>query len=71
VIEARNADGTLDLKCAQPEMMFGDKAITGITCDDMAKVIFHHCPNASLHGTNIPIWPKALHEKWIARVKYW
>lgn len=71
VIEARHPDGTLDLKSAQPEMLFGEKAITGITEDEMAKVIFHHCPNANLHGGNISIWPRALHANWVARHKYW
>lgn len=71
IIESRNADGSLELKGPQPETVFGLQAITGISEDAMAKVIFARSKDAVLEGTNIPRWPSFIHPTWKARVKTW
>lgn len=71
VIEARQPDGTLDLTCAQPETVFGEPAILGISADDMAQVIFRRKPDINLDGRWIAIWPQVLHDRWRARLKTW
>jgi hypothetical protein len=73
IIEAR-IDGRLDLTAPQPEALFGTKAITGLTSDDMAKVIFRNLPDlpdASLQGDSIVRWPTLLDSRFIARPKTW
>lgn len=71
IIEARTADGQLDLTAPQPEQVFGLAAIQGITEDDMAQVIFRRCPEASLQGDQISAWPRLLDPRWVARRKTW
>jgi hypothetical protein len=71
IIEARNTDGTRALRGPQPETVFGNGAITGMSEDDIAKVIFRHKPEASLDGRNIAYWPSVIDERWIARRKTW
>jgi hypothetical protein len=71
VIEKRNADGSLDLSGLQPEKVFGLGAIQGISEDAIAKVIFAKVPDASLHGTNIPLWATAIDPKFVIRKKTW
>lgn len=71
VIESRDEHGVLKLDGPQPESFFGKKAISGITEDEMAKVIFHYQPNAVLSGMNIPEWPTQLNPAFRARRKTW
>lgn len=73
VIECRRLDGTLDFTPPQPESVFGLDAITGITDDAMARVIFRKLPElvGAMHGQNIPQWPSFVDPRWTARTKTW
>lgn len=71
VIEARDPDGTLDLRGKQPEEVFGLAAIKGITEDAMAKKIFAKFPDAVLRGDTISAWPSLFDSRWRARRKTW
>lgn len=72
IIEARDpASGRLDLRCPQPELVFGHIAITGMADHEIAKVIFRRMPDAALDGRFISQWPALLHPNWIARRKTW
>lgn len=72
VIEARKTDGTLDLSGRQPEVVFGMKAITGITDDEMAKKIYYFIPyDIALRGDQIAQWPSLIDDRWVARRKTW
>lgn len=72
IIEAREPDGDLDFRTLQPNHIFGLDAITGITEDAMARVIYRCDPLAPpLDGRDINHWPTRLHPKWIARRKTW
>lgn len=71
VIEARTHDGALDLKAADPVTVFGIAAITGISEDAMAKVIFRQVPDATLDGREIALWPGKINPAWRARAKTW
>lgn len=71
VIEARNPDGSLDFASPQPEQIFGGAAVTGITVDRMAKVIYARKPDAVLTGDSVCKWPALLDSRFTARVKYW
>lgn len=71
IIECRNPDGSLDLKGAQPESMFGPGAIRGMSSDAMAKRIFRDHPDAVLRGETISAWPSIFDSRWRARVKTW
>jgi hypothetical protein len=71
VIEARNNDGTLKFDCPQPESYFGNRAITGITEDEIAKAIFRTAPDATMSGMNISAWPRNIDQNWTARIKTW
>lgn len=71
VIEARDPDGKLDLRGPQPESVFGNAAITGITEEAMARTVFRHKPEACLRGDDLDRWPSLIDPRWIARRKYW
>lgn len=71
IIEARTPDGALDFTDPQPESVFGDKAITGITDWDMAQAIYRQSPDAVLQGDQIALWPRWLDPRWTARPKTW
>lgn len=72
IIEARNPDGSLDLRTLQANHIFGMKAITGISEEEMAKTVYRYDPlTPSLSGRDVPNWPTRLHPKWIARRKTW
>ena len=71
VIEARMPDGMLDLRGLQPYEVFGIGALRGISKDQMAKVIWRHCPDAVLTGDTVPLWPRYLNRQWTARPKTW
>lgn len=71
VIEKRNSDGSLDLSEPQPEKFFGMNAITGITDDEMYRIVWQHDRDARCFGTNIPRWPAYVHPRFVARTKYW
>jgi hypothetical protein len=71
IIEAREPDGTLDLRTLQPDALFGMQCYKGIDEDKMAKIIMRHSPLVELDGRDIPSWPARLHPKWVARRKTW
>jgi hypothetical protein len=71
IIECRDPRGRLDFARPQPEDVFGLRAITGITEDDLAKAIFAKLPQACLDGGRIPSWPMLLDLRWTARRKTW
>lgn len=72
IIEARDADGNLDLKKApQPEEFFGMGAITGMTDNRIAQAIFRTLPDAVLTGDSIPAWPALIDPRFRARRKTW
>lgn len=74
VIEARKPDGSLDLDAPQPESVFGEAAITGITEDAMAKALFRKFPEDTgivLRGDSIATWPALVDSRWKARPKTW
>lgn len=71
IIERRYADGRLDLSHVQPEDIFGDGAIHGMTSDAIAKIVHRHYPDAVLRGDNIAAWPSSIHPQFRARVKTW
>lgn len=71
VIDCRTPDGALDFADAQPESVFGNKAIQGITEDEMAKAIFARVADATLDGGSIARWPAKIDPRWIAHHKYW
>jgi len=74
IIEARDKDGNL-LSAQYPQpaehKAFGIKAITGITINEMAKVIYAHNRDALLVGGDMPNWPKFINKNWTARRKTW
>ena len=71
IIECRNYLGQLDFAEPQPESVFGMKAITGITEDEMAKAIFRKLPDAGMDGRSINLWPSLIDQRWMARRKTW
>jgi hypothetical protein len=71
VIERRYTDGKLDLAEPQPESYFGERAITGITADEIAKAIFRQHPDAVLTGDSIPSWPRIINAHFVARRRTW
>jgi len=71
IIEARNPNGSLDLRCAQPERIFSNRCITGMTADRIGDVVLRYVPGAILSGQDIPHWPSILHTAWVARRKTW
>lgn len=71
IIERRYADSTLDFKRPQPEDIFGDGAIDGMTEDAIAKLVWRHNPDANLRGDNVMLWPSFVHPQFRARVKTW
>lgn len=71
IIEARNPDGTLNLRDPQPEAFFGNGAIHGMTDYQIAKVVWRHAPDAELHGDSIATWPRAVDARFLARQKTW
>lgn len=71
VIECRKPDGSLDFSGLQPEGVFGNAAITGISIDQMAKTIYAALPFATLTGDSIVKWPSMIDPRWSARRKYW
>lgn len=71
VIEKRDKDGNLDFSKPQPEDFFGVAAITGITDDRMARVIFSKDKDAILDGRHILLWPEKLCPGFYARRMYW
>lgn len=72
IIEARTPDGKLDFADPQPERVFGEGAITGLSVDAMAKVVFQHVPSdVTLTGADIARWPARIDPRWVAREKTW
>lgn len=72
VIEKRTEDGALDTSDPQPETVFGQRAVTGIGADEMAKIVYLHAPKGvQLRGTEIPSWPGHVHPRFRARPKTW
>lgn len=71
VIERRSASGDLILDGVQPEALFGIRAITGISEDEMARVILKALPDAILEGTTIATWPALINSEYIARKRVW
>lgn len=72
VIECRAPDGSLDLTGPQPENVFGLAAITGISEDAMARVLFSRCGDGIvLDGGNICGWPSKIDPRRKARRRTW
>jgi hypothetical protein len=71
VIECRDESGRLDFTGPQPENVFGDGAIRGISDDRMAKAIYHCLPDAVMSGESVELWPTLLDPRWTARKKTW
>ena len=72
IIESRDENGQLILgNTPQPESVFGNGAIQGMSEDSMAKIIFRKIPNATLDGGSIALWPSLINPNWKARVKTW
>lgn len=71
VIECRDEAGRLDFTGLQPENVFTSSVSGGITEDVMAKMVYHHAPEAALTGMNIPKWPAFIDPRWSARLKTW
>jgi len=74
IIEARNPDGSLDLGSLQPEVVFGAKAITGMTADQIASAIYRFFGDSwspMLSGTEVETWPSYIDRRWTARRKTW
>lgn len=71
VIECRDHLGALDLTAPQPETVFGMKAITGITTDEMAKAVWRHNDDAVMDGRFISRWPAFVDPRFSARRKTW
>lgn len=72
VIEARNPDGSLNFEDPQPYDIFGRQAITGISEDQMAKVILGRLGDSiCLTGDSVISWPKLIDLRFQARRKYW
>ena len=72
VIEARDKDGKLLLSSnPQPESVFGQKSITGITEDEMAKAIWRKRTDVVLDGRFVADWPANINPNWKARRKTW
>lgn len=71
VIEKRDETGSLDFSEPQPNKFFGLAAITGISEDAMAKVVFRLAPDAVLTGMDIPAWPSHVDARFSARRKTW
>lgn len=77
IIEARHPDGSLDLTAPQPEEFWGIKAITGISQDEMARVIYRLHPEVDtsrsilLDGAQICLWPRVIDIRFTARRKTW
>lgn len=72
VIECRDVLGNLDFTGRQPEHVFGMDAITGITEDRMAKVVFAHCgDHVTLDGRFVTDWPALIDGRWTCRKKTW
>lgn len=70
VIEKRGRDGCLDFSAPQPEDFFGLAAITGVSEDAMAKVVYRHCPDVVLCGTNMQ-WAANINPGFHTRLKTW
>ena len=71
VIECRDQSGNLDFTDPQPEQIFGMAAITGITEDQMAQVIWRRGLDPVLTGQDVPRWPSHVDPRFRARVKTW
>jgi hypothetical protein len=71
VIEKRNPDGSLNFSEPQPERFFGNAAITGITENAIASVVFRHDPDATLDGSELCMWARRIDPLFSTRVKYW
>lgn len=71
VIECRTPDGKLDFAAPQPESVFGNKAITGISQSVMSRVIYARDARVTLDGRCIAQWPAILDPRWRARRKTW
>jgi hypothetical protein len=71
VIEKRSPNGLLLFSDPQPESVFGLRAITGITEDLMARVIFARLPEAVLDGRFVSRWPALIDSNFVARRKTW
>lgn len=71
IVEAREPDGTLDLRTSQPDAVFGTECYAGITEERMANAVFAYSPLSKLEGSDIAHWPTILHPKWIARRRTW
>lgn len=71
VIEARTPEGKLDMTAPQPEKYFGMQAITGISEDAMARVVYRHNANVTLDGRHVLNWPIAIDKRFKARRKTW
>lgn len=71
VIEKRHANGSLCFAGPQPEDFFGERAITGITLDQIAREVFRRHPEAVLTGENIPDWARSIDARFAVREKTW
>lgn len=74
VIEARDKNGQLlPYTYPQPsdDKAFGIKAITGISIDQMAKVIYRLRPGVVLSGMEILGWVRKIDSQWSVRRKTW
>ena len=71
IIEARDEAGQLKFDCPDPSTVFGNEAITGITENKIADIVYRKHPEAILHGTNIPDWAKCFNPNWKIRRKTW
>lgn len=71
VIECRDNTGKLDFTEPQPDQVFGMGAITGISENEMASVIFRKLPDAVLTGECVSLWPSLFDPRFTARRKTW
>lgn len=81
IIERRDAQGKLSFDLPQPSHYFGACAVTGMTEDFMARVIFAAMGDVvlvgdkhvriTLSGPDIEKWPSLIHPEFVARKKTW
>lgn len=71
VIERRNSLGRLVFDKPQPEHYFGQRAIFGITENEIAQVVYRACPAVTLSGADIARWASHIHPQFVVREKTW
>lgn len=70
IIEKRHADGALDFSRPQPEDYFGERAITGMTEDQLAQAVWKYT-DATLDGMELGRWSSNVDPAFRERRKTW